>query len=131
MNKNEIEAQKFDAEYQKKPDKFQEMAKALRVGNEIEHRVIEQMPELAAAIAVSKLGEKIAQQALKTGALRSQDEVDTMVNLIREGLASALEKSKHVNIPQIRENGRRAAMAANSIINDQPEKIKDPQELVR
>ena len=111
-------------------DTLQEQAQALRVGNEIERKVIEQMPQLAAAIAVSKLGEKIAQQAKETGALRSQDEVDTMVNLIREGLAAALEKGKHIKTPEILEQGKHAAIDANSIINDHkpPEIVKEPQQ---
>jgi hypothetical protein len=111
-------------------DTLQEQAQALRVGKEIEHKVIEQMPQLAAALAVSKLGEKIAQQAKETGALRSQDEVDTMVSLIREGLAAALEKGKHIKTPEIQEQGKHAAVDANSIINDHkpPQMVKEPQQ---
>jgi hypothetical protein len=80
---------------------LEEHAEALRTGQEIERKVIAQMPQLAAALAVSKLGEKIAQQAKETGALKSQDEVDTMVYLIREGLAAALEKGKHIKTLEI------------------------------
>lgn len=112
-------------------DTLQEQADALRAGNEIERKVIEQMPQLAAALAVSKLGEKIAQQAKDTGALRSQAEVDTMVYLIREGLAAALEKGKPIKAPEIREQGQRAAIDANSILNDPkpPEIVKQlPQQ---
>ncbi|MEI6067938.1 MAG: LPD7 domain-containing protein [Methylococcaceae bacterium] len=125
VKKNTWQVEK--ASYQ---DTLQEQAQALRVGNEIERKVIEQMPQLAAAIAVSKLGEKIAQQAKETGALRSQDEVDTMVNLIREGLAAALEKGKHIKTPEILEQGKHAAIDANSIINDHkpPEIVKEPQQ---
>jgi len=111
-------------------DTLQEQADALRVGNEIERKVIEQMPQLAAAIAVAKLGEKIAQQAKATGALRSQDEVDTMVYLIREGLAAALEKGKRIKTQEIIEQGKHAASDANSIINDHkpPEIVKERQQ---
>lgn len=125
VKKNTWQVEK--ASYQ---DTLQEQAQALRVGNEIERKVIEQMPQLAAAIAVSKLGEKIAQQAKETGALRSQDEVDTMVKLIREGLAAALEKGQHIKTPEIREQGKHAAIDANSIINDHkpPEIVKEPQQ---
>jgi hypothetical protein len=125
VKKNTWQVEK--ASYQ---DTLQEQAQALRVGNEIERKVIEQMPQLAAAIAVSKLGEKIAQQAKETGALRSQDEVDTMVNLIREGLAAALEKGKHIKTPEILEQGKHAAIDANSIINDHkpPEIVKEHQQ---
>lgn len=108
---------------------LEEHAEALRTGQEIERKVIAQMPQLAAALAVSKLGEKIAQQAKETGALKSQDEVDTMVYLIREGLAAALEKGKHIKTLEIQKQGQRAAVDANSIINDHkpPEIIKEPQ----
>ena len=53
-----------------------------------------------------------------------------MVNLIREGLASALEKGKHIKTPEILEQGRHAAVDANSIINDHkpPEIVKEPQQ---
>jgi hypothetical protein len=112
-----------------RPDPLQEHAEALRAGNEIEHKVIEQLPQLAAAIAVAKLGEKIAQHAKESGALKSQDEVDIMVKLIREGLAAALEKGKHIKTPEIQEQGKQAAVDANSIMNDHkpPEMVKDPQ----
>jgi putative DNA primase/helicase len=112
------------------PDALHEQAEAFRVGKVIEHKVIEQMPQLAAAIAVSKLGEKIAQQALATGALRSQDEVDTMVHLIRDGLATALKNGKHIKIPEIQEQGKRAAVDANNVLNDQkpPAIVKEPQQ---
>ena len=125
VKKNTWQVEK--ASYQ---DTLQEQAQALRVGNEIERKVIEQMPQLAAAIAVAKLGEKIAQQAKATGALRSQDEVDTMVYLIREGLAAALEKGQHIKTPEIREQGKHAAIDANSIINDHkpPEIVKERQQ---
>ena len=109
-------------------DTLQEQAEAIRMGNEIERKVIEQMPQLAAALAVSKLGEKIAQQAKETGALRSQDEADTMVYLIREGLAAALKSGKHIKTPEIQEQGKHAAVEANNIINDHklPEIVKEP-----
>jgi hypothetical protein len=125
VKKNTWQVEK--ASYQ---DTIQEQADALRAGKEIERKVIEQMPQLAAALAVSKLGEKIAQQAKETGALRSQDEVDTMVYLIREGLAAALEKGKHIKTPEILEQGKHAASDANSIINDHkpPEIVKEPQQ---
>jgi hypothetical protein len=129
-DKKTVRKNTWQVEKASQPDTIQEQADALRVGKEIERKVIEQMPQLSAALAVSKLGEKIAQQALKTGALRSQDEVDTMVNLIREGLASALEKGKHIKTPEILEQGRHAAVDANSIINDHkpPEIVKEPQQ---
>ncbi len=125
VKKNTWQVEK--ASYQ---DMLQEQADALRVGNEIERKVIEQIPQLAAAIAVSKLGEKIAQQAKEIGALRSQDEVDTMVYLIREGLAAAIEKGKHIKTPEILEQGKHATIDANSIINDHkpPEIVKKPQQ---
>jgi hypothetical protein len=116
-------------------ENLEEQAEAIRAGQEIERKVIAQMPQLAAALAVSKLGEKIAQQAKQSGALKSQDEVDTMVYLIREGLAAALEKGKHIKPVEIREQAQRAAVDANSIINDHkpPEITKEPltQENVR
>jgi Large polyvalent protein-associated domain 7 len=129
-DKKTVRKNTWQVEKASQPDTIQEQADALRVGKEIERKVIEQMPQLAAALAVSKLGEKIAQQAKETGALRSQDEVDTMVNLIREGLASALEKGKHIKTPEILEQGRHAAVDANSIINDHkpPEIVKEPQQ---
>lgn len=112
-------------------DTLEKTAEALRVGHEIERRVIDQMPQLAAALAVSKLGEKIAQKAKENGVLKSQDEVDTMVYLIREGLAAALEQGKTIKTPEIQEQGQRAAVDANSILNDHkpPELIKEPHDL--
>jgi hypothetical protein len=113
-------------------DTIRENAEALRVGNEIERRVIEQNPQLANAIAVSKLGEKIAEQAKVTGAIRSQEEVDTMVRHINNGLAEALVKGKKINAPEIQEQGKRAALIANNVTNDHlpPEMIKDPKHQV-
>ncbi len=112
-------------------DAIENNAEALRGGHEIERRVIDQMPQLAAALAVSKLGEKIAQKAKENGVLKSQDEVDTMVYLIREGLAAALEKGKHIKTPDIQEQGQRAAVDANSIVNDHksPELIKESHDM--
>ena len=132
-DKKTVKKNTWQIEKANQPDTLQEQADALRAGKEIERKVIEQMPQLATAIAVSKLGEKIAQQAKETGALRSQDEVDTMVYLIREGLAAALEKGKHINIPEIQEQGKHAAVNANSIINDHkpPEIVKEPQQQER
>ena len=129
-DKKTVKKNTWQVEKASHPDTIQEQADALRVGKEIERKVIEQMPQLAAALAVSKLGEKIAQQAKETGALRSQDEVDTMVYLIREGLAAALEKGKHIKTPEIQEQGKHAAIDANSIINDHkpPEIVKEPQQ---
>ena len=129
-DKKTVKKNTWQVEKASHQDTLQEQADALRVGKEIERKVIEQMPQLAAALAVSKLGEKIAQQAKETGALRSQDEVDTMVYLIREGLAAALEKGKHIKTPEIQEQGKHAAIDANSIINDHkpPEMVKEPQQ---
>jgi hypothetical protein len=129
-DKKTLKKNTWQIEKANQPDTLQEQADALRAGKEIERKVIEQMPQLATAIAVSKLGEKITQQALKTGALRSQDEVDTMVYLIREGLAAALEKGKHIKTPEIQEQGRQAAVDANSIINDH-KIVKEPQQQER
>jgi len=111
-------------------DALEKSAEALRVGHEIERKVIDQMPQLAAALAVSKLGEKIAQKAKENGVLKSQDEVDTMVYLIREGLAAALKQGKTIKTPQIQEQGQRAAVDANSILNDHqpPEWSKQPHD---
>jgi len=114
---------------------LEEQAEALRVGQEIEDKVIAQVPQLAAALAVSKLGEKIAQQAKVSGALKSQDEVDTIVYLIREGLSAALKEGRKIKTLEIREQGQQAAVDANNIINDhKPHEItKEPpsQEMVR
>jgi hypothetical protein len=127
-DKKTVKKNTWQVEKASQPETAQEQADALRVGKEIEHKVIEQMPQLAAALAVSKLGEKIAQRAKEIGALRSQDEVDTMVSLIREGLAAALEKGKHIKTPKIQEQGKNAAL--DSIINDHkpPEIVKEPQQ---
>jgi hypothetical protein len=129
-DKKTVKKNTWQVEKASHPDTLQEQADALRAGKEIERQVIAQMPQLAAALAVSKLGEKIARQAKATGALRSQDEVDTMVNLIREGLAAALEKGQHIKTPEIQEQGRHAAVDANSIINDHkpPEMAKERQQ---
>jgi hypothetical protein len=53
-----------------------------------------------------------------------------MVSLIREGLAAALKDGKHIKTPEIQEQGKRAAINANNIINDQipPEIVKEPQQ---
>jgi len=114
------------------PDTLEQHAQALRVGQDIERRVIDQMPQLAAALAVSKLGEKIAQKAKENGVLKSQDEVDTVVYLIREGLAAALENGKHIKTPEIQAQGQHAAVDANSIVNDHqpPEMSKETHEKV-
>lgn len=110
-------------------DTIREQAEALRIGKEIERRVIADTPQLAEAIAVSKLGEKIAEQAHVTGALRSQEEVDTMVKHINAGLADALLKGKTIKTPEIQEHAKNAAFTVNNVTNDHkpPELIKDPQ----
>ena len=110
-------------------DTIREQAEALRIGKEIERRVIEDTPQLAEAIAVSKLGEKIAEQAKVTGALRSQEEVDAMVKHINAGLANALLKGKNIKTPEIQEHAKNAAITVNNVTNDHkpPELIKDPQ----
>jgi hypothetical protein len=105
-------------------DTLQEQAEALRVGQDIGHKVLEQMPQLAAALTVAKLGEKIAQQAKESGALRSQDEVDTLVALIREGLAAALKNGKHIKTPELREQGKPSAIDAS--YQKPPEIVKEP-----
>jgi len=53
-----------------------------------------------------------------------------MVYLIREGLAAALKQGKTIKTPQIQEQGQRAAVDANSILNDHqpPEWSKQPQD---
>lgn len=110
-------------------DTIREQAEALRIGKEIERRVIEDTPQLAEAIAVSRLGEKIAEQAKVTGALRSQEEVDAMVKHINAGLADALLKGKTIKPPEIQEHAKNAAITVNNVTNDHkpPELIKDPQ----
>jgi hypothetical protein len=105
-------------------DTLQEQAEALRVGKDIGHKLLEQMPQLAAALAVAKLGEKIAKQAKDSGALRSQDEVDTLVALIREGLAAALKNGKHIKTPELREQGKPSAIDAS--YQKPPEIVKEP-----
>jgi hypothetical protein len=108
---------------------IREQAEALRIGKEIERRVIADTPQLAEAIAVSRLGEKIAEQAKVTGALRSQEEVDAMVKHINTGLADALVKGKTIKTPEIQEHAKNAAITVNNVTNDHkpPELIKDPQ----
>jgi hypothetical protein len=110
-------------------DTIREQAEALRIGKEIERRVIEDTPQLAEAIAVSRLGEKIAEQAKITGALRSQEEVDAMVKHINAGLADALVNGKTIKTPEIQEHAKNAAITVNNVTNDHkpPELIKDPQ----
>lgn len=110
-------------------DTIREQAEALRIGKEIERRVIEDTPQLAEAIAVSRLGEKIAEQAKITGALRSQEEVDAMVKHINAGLADALLKGLTIKTPEIQDHAKNAAITVNNVTNDHkpPELIKDPQ----
>jgi len=114
---------------------LEEQAEAIRTGREIESNVIRQMPQVAEAIIAAKLGEKIADQAHQSGVIKSEDEKETLIYLIREGLAAALENGKKISAPEIREQGRHAAIAANNVLNDQktPEVTKPPiqQEMVR
>lgn len=110
-------------------------AQAIRTGREIESNVIRQMPQVAEAITAAKLGEKIAEQAHQSGTIKSEDEKEALVFLIREGLASALEKGKTISAPEVREQGRQATIDANNALNDQkpPVVTKEPvqQEMVR
>ncbi|CAG7857038.1 hypothetical protein MCAMS1_01745 [biofilm metagenome] len=99
-------------------DKIHEFAEALRVGKEIERRVIADNPQLAEAIAVSKLGEKIADQGLRTGAIRSQDEADLLVKHINDGLAQAIKDGKKITGPEIQQQAQKAAIEANNVTND-------------
>lgn len=114
---------------------LEEQAQAIRTGQEIESNVIRQMPQVAEAITAAKLGEKIAEQAHQSGAIKSEDEKEALVFLIREGLASALAKGKTISAPEIREQGRQAAIDANNVLNDQKPLVvtKEPiqQEMVR
>uniref|UniRef100_UPI00402B6DDD LPD7 domain-containing protein n=1 Tax=Methylomonas sp. SPW-1 TaxID=3438877 RepID=UPI00402B6DDD len=107
---------------------LEEHAEALRTGKEIEHQVIAQIPQVAAAITAAKLGEKIAEQAHQSGVIKSEDEKATLVYLIREGLASALEKGKKITAPEIKEQGQQAAIEANNVFNDRkpPVMTKEP-----
>lgn len=109
-------------------DTIKEQADALRFGKEIERRVIVDNPQLANALAVSKLGEKIAAHAKETGALRSQGEVDTLVNHINAGLADALVNGKTIKTPEIQALGKQAAISANHATHDTkpPEQTKAP-----
>jgi Large polyvalent protein-associated domain 7 len=97
---------------------LEEHAEALRTGKEIEQKVIAQIPQVAAAITAAKLGEKIAEQAHVSGVIKSEDEKSALVYLIREGLASALEKGKKITAPEIKEQGKQATIDANSVFND-------------
>lgn len=110
-------------------------AEAIRTGQEIESNVIRQMPQVAEAITAAKLGEKIAEQAHQSGTIKSEDEKEALVFLIREGLASALEKGKKINAPEVREQGRQATIDANNVLNDKkpPVATKEPmqQEMAR
>lgn len=114
---------------------LEDQAQALRTGREIEGNVIRQMPQVAEAITAAKLGEKIAEQAHQSGVIKSEDEKEALVYLIREGLASALEKGKKITAPDVREQGRQATIDANNVLNDQkpPVVTKEPvqQEMVR
>lgn len=114
---------------------LEEQAQAIRTGREIESNIIRQMPQVAEAITAAKLGEKIAEQAHQSGAIKSEDEKEALVFLIREGLASALEKGKTISAPEVREQGRQATIDANNALNDQkpPVVTKEPiqQEMVR
>lgn len=107
---------------------LEEHAQALRTGKEIEQKVIAQLPQVAAAIAAAKLGEKIAEQAQLNGQIKSEDEKAALVYLIREGLASALEKGKKITALDVKEQGKQATINANSVLNDHklPVMSKEP-----
>lgn len=107
---------------------LEENAQALRTGKEIEQKIIAQMPQVAAAITAAKLGEKIAEQAHQSGVIKSEDEKAALVYLIREGLASALEKGKKITAPEVKEQGQQATIDANSVFNDRkpPVMTKEP-----
>ncbi|MCQ8118496.1 LPD7 domain-containing protein [Methylomonas rosea] len=107
---------------------LEENAQALRTGKEIERKVIAQMPEVAAAVTAAKLGEKIAEQAHQSGVIKSEDEKATLVYLIKEGIASALENGKKISPPEISEQGKQATIDANSVLNDRkpPVIVKEP-----
>jgi len=107
---------------------LEEQAEALRTGKEIEQKIIAQIPQVAAAITAAKLGEKIAEQAHKSGVIKSEDEKSTLVYLIREGLAAALEKGKKITAPEIKEQGKQATIDANNVFNDRkpPVMTKEP-----
>ena len=53
-----------------------------------------------------------------------------MVYLIRDGLATALKKGKHIKTPEKQEQGKNAAVKANNIINDHkpPDIVKEPHQ---
>lgn len=104
-----------------------EQAEAIRTGKEIEHKVIIEMPQVAEAIAAAKLGEKIAEQARQSGVIKSEDEKNTLVHLIRAGLASALEKGKKITVPEIKDQAQQATIDANNILNDQKPHVKTHQ----
>lgn len=114
---------------------LEQHAEALRTGKEIEQKVIAQIPQVREAVTAAKLGEKIAEQAHQSGVIKSEDEKNVLVYLIREGLASALEKGKKINTPEIVEQGKQATIDANSVLNDHkpPVMTKEPakQELAR
>ena len=114
---------------------LEDQAQAIRTGREIESNVIRQMPQVAEAITAAKLGEKIAEQAHQSGVIKTEDEKEALVYIIREGLASALEKGKKISAPEVREQGRQATIDANNVLNDQnpPAVTKEPvqQEIVR
>lgn len=103
-----------------------ERTKAMRDGKDIERRVANDLPNLAEVIAVARLGEKIAEQALVTGALRSEDEKIAMVNYIKAGLRDAVKQGKNIKNPElIQEVGQKAAVVANNITNDNLQAIKN------
>lgn len=140
-NGNEVESKKavkkntWRVEREDYQTALEEQAQAIRTGREIESNVIRQMPQVAEAITAAKLGEKIAEQAHQSGTIKSEDEKEALVFLIREGLASALAKGKTISAPEIREQGRQAAIDANNVLNDQKPLVvtKEPiqQEMVR
>ncbi|OAI00903.1 hypothetical protein A1353_19020 [Methylomonas methanica] len=107
---------------------LEEHAQALRTGKEIEQNVIAQIPQVREAIIAAKLGERIAEQAHQSGDIKSEDEKQVLVYLIREGLASALEKGNKITAPEIAEQGKHATIDANSVLNDHkpPVMTKDP-----
>ena len=99
-------------------DQMQERAEQIRAGSEIEYRVTSNNPELAAAIAVSKLGEKIAEQIYAKGIIKSEDEKNLMVSVINQELAKAIEDGKTIKTPEIKEAAKQAVQTANDISND-------------
>jgi hypothetical protein len=140
-NGNEVEGKKpvkkntWRVEREDYQTALEDQAEAIRTGREIESNVIRQMPQVAEAITAAKLGEKIAEQAHQSGVIKTEDEKEALVYIIREGLASALEKGKKISAPEVREQGRQATIDANNVLNDQkpPVVTKEPvqQEMVR